>query len=872
MGFFAENQIATRPKGKAGQPSTKFLHEHGCHICPLNREPLNSPKMVPTGSADPDIFILGGAPGRREDENGIQFTGPAGDLLRPLVPRDWRDRLMWDNVLQCRTPKDRTPAGIEIECCRPRHVKAIEAAKPTAIFGFGGVPLSWVIGNGAIANWRGRRIPVRIGSHVCWYFSFDHPDDLIEQRNERQRESAENERIFKLDLERAFRTLPKLPFADCHTKEWALANIESITECTHEDALFVAGFLEMAAQEAVTGVDIEAPCLRPYAKEACIYTVAVATGARTVAFPIDHPEAKWSAEDLQIVVDALLTFLKAEKVRKAVHNLAYELEWFGVLHGLELLRGSRWDDTMSQAFVLDQRVGRKASDDDDGVLECFGLGFLTQLHFGIDIKKLSPHINRKRMSGVPLRDMLPYNGLDAKYHLFLCIAQDRELRAQGLTEVYESHLRRISTCVITQAMGVPLDPDVPKQLGHEYDFELLRLDKELDRQPIVQQFREQTGGQFNPASSADMVVICRDILKRPEGKRGKPPNERYSVDEEVLASIKHPLMPLVLGRRGVAKLRSTYVFDDLNPVVWPDGMLHPLFNSLRARTARLSSSDPNFQNIPKRDAEQKRIRKQIAALVRRLFMSLDYGQIEARCFAMVSRDAIFIKMLWDKYDVHAEWARRIALVSPARIGGRQNLTDAKVMKIFRDDVKNQWVFPLFFGAMLKSVAGYVGVDEALLKPLYDEFWRTFSGIRDWQERNQKFYNEHGYVELLTGRRRCGPLSANQVCNSAIQGLAAEIVMDGMNRISEIADATGNWDLHPIAQIHDDLMFHPLEDDIADLAQIIVAEMVRPDTFDFINVPLVAEMSVGKNWYEMVKVREFSSAEWYGREAHLGLAA
>lgn len=862
MGFFADGDVRIEPRGKAGAPSTRLLHELSCRACPHNHARVHSPKMLPVGSATPEVYILGGSPSEEDDKQGQPFVGVSGKYLRDKIPREYRDKVLYDNITRDRAPG--SPDPVAIECCRPNIVASVEAAKPRAIFGFGNVPLRWALGKAGIANWRGRRVPIRVGTHECWFYAFEHPADLLQARHTLGRDRlTEDERMFDLDIKRAFESLATLPAPRIHTPEEARAGIELVTECSGVDALYVDEFLRWAAQQRVVGYDYETSGgLRPYAENTHILTLAVSSCGRTLAFPLDHPEAKWSADGRRIVWDAVIDFLSAPGVRKAVHNLAYEMEWTAVKLDPALLRTGLWDDTMSQAFVLDQRVGGKGGDrdDDNGVMECFGLGFLTQLYFGLDIKTLS-RVDKQDMAAVPLADILPYNGMDAKYHHDLCVVQEQRLREEGLYHVYNDlHLPRIPACVLTQVKGVPLDNSVAVGMRDDFAAQVAQLEKDIMALPVAKQFFRSKGEKFNPMSNTHMTTMCRDILKSRAGERTKKVRGQnvtsYSVDESVLAQIDQDVTKLTLKLRGAKKLGSTYVFTQDNPVVWPDGLLHPLFSTVRARTARLASSDPNFQNLPKRDAEAKKIRMQFAAQKTRQFLSADYGQIEARVFAMASKDKTFCTALWEDYDVHAEWARRLALAYPKRVGGPSGLSDPKVMKKFRDDIKGGWVFALFFGAQLSTAARQVEIPEEYLKPEYNRFWQTFSGLKDWQERNSKFYHEHGYVEGLTGRRRCGPLSYNKTINTPIQMTAAEIVMDGMCRISEL----GDWELQPNWNIHDDLGFHFLDARMEDAMEIVAREMVKVN-FDFINVPLVAEISVGRTMYDLKEIGKISSRDF-----------
>jgi DNA polymerase I-like protein with 3'-5' exonuclease and polymerase domains len=245
--------------------------------------------------------------------------------------------------------------------------------------------------------------------------------------------------------------------------------------------------------------------------------------------------------------------------------------------------------------------------------------------------------------------------------------------------------------------------------------------------------------------------------------------------------------------------------------------------------------------------------------VTKFCVAFDHGQIEARVIAMASKDRVFVKALWERYDVHGEWARRIGLAYPKRIGGKQNLSDKKAMKNFRNEVKNLWVFPLFFGATLESASGYLEIPTNILEPLYNEFWKTFEGVATWQQELLMFYRKHGYVECLTGRRRHAPLSRNKCINSPVQGTAADIVLDGMNRLSEMED----WFFQPNMNIHDDLTYVDgwEEDELEERAEVVMSAMLDVP-FKFINVPLTVEMSIGPDWCDMEEVGSFSSDTWF----------
>lgn len=831
---------------------TRLLNQLGCKACPLAGEPG---RMEPTGSAEPVVYMLGEAPGRNEIDDGRQFIGPSGQLLRGYIPRDWRGRLRWNNCVRSRPPRNRNPERTELECCRPSVVADIELAKPKAIFGFGNVPLTWISGFSGITYWRGRRMPVRVGTHTCWYYAFLHPSYLLrEQRRDRRTGAvlpSEDERMTRLDLERAFRDLDRLPEPVVHDATIALANVGLLT-----DYQKIESALRWASRLPHVGVDYETNALRPYSDGAKVLTVGVGNSEHAFAFPLDHPGARFTARQRADIADLWTRFLERAPCEKVVHNLSFEMEWSAVNFSNHVLRAGRWQDTATAAAILDERVGKTKPG-------CFSLEFLVQAYFGFNLKKLS-NVDRKNLESTPLQAVLRYNASDARYHDTLWEALWAAIVSEGLEDAYQLALRRVPTAVLSQVKGIPIDQPTVSELSGKYAKKVAGILTRISDLPVVKEFERQRLRAFNPNSQPDVLVVFDEMLGfdavNVVDKYSK--KEKKSVDDSVLSQIDHPLAPLLQELRTASGTKSKYIDSLLigseSCVLFPDGLSHTNFNTYFARTGRMSSDDPNWQNFPKRDAETKEVRRSVRAGPGQLVLSFDYGQIEARVIAMFTKDKVFCKALWERYDVHMDWAERIARAYPERIGGRKNLTDKKVMKTFRTDIKNQWTFPLFFGARDTSVAGYLNIPIDVVKPLVRDFWKEFSGVRAWQERQQAFYNENGYVECLTGRRRRGPLSVNQVMNSPVQGTAAEIVMDAMCRLSEI----GDLELQPEINIHDDLTFVRVDEARVDaVAERVITEMLRVP-FEWAKiVPITVEMSLGKDWASSEEIGSYSSDDW-----------
>jgi DNA polymerase-1 len=306
-------------------------------------------------------------------------------------------------------------------------------------------------------------------------------------------------------------------------------------------------------------------------------------------------------------------------------------------------------------------------------------------------------------------------------------------------------------------------------------------------------------------------------------------------------------------------MKSTYV-DDLElgkgSLIYPDGHLHPNFNTTFTETGRLSCDEPNAQNYPSRN--DKWVRRSIVAPKGHLMVAIDYGQLEACTGAMCSKDKYLVDALWNDYDIHMEWAVKIAQKMTSLVGGDSGLNDPKIMKKFRSLVKNKMVFPAFFGASYESVCAYLcsgtgqNVSQILVDDIMDEFWSTFDGMKKWQDKTMKRYYDIGYVETLRGRRHYYPLTRNQAVNMPIQGTAAELVCDAMNRLSMIAVETDKWYLHPVLNVHDDLTyFIPEEEPIfSDAIDTISREMLTFEGYPGVNVPFSIEISIGKNWADL----------------------
>ena len=834
MGFAGLERLETSvQKG----PSLDFLHRYECNACPLNRQAdLHSPKMLPTGEKHPLIYIIGEAPGETEDRKGVQFVGKSGRFLRDYIPDKWLPDIRWNNVIRCRPPDNREPTFTEIECCRPSIVRDIEQCQPLAVFGFGNVPLSWILKETGITKWNGRKIPVKIGNHSCWFFPMLHPSAVLRSKNGEDR-TPDYSFSFELNLEQAFAAVDCIEEPIVHTKEHALANIECYTGKKASEVDTILDFIESLYHEEVVGFDYETKGLRPYGKSAKILTIAASGKERTVAFALHHKESQFTADERAELVSAWEKFLYNAPCLKVAHNLAFEMEWSALEFGLDTIRTDRYGDSISQAYLLDGRTGTHS------------LEFLCIQYFGINIKELSK-VDRNNLDSEPLSSVLPYNGVDSKYHRNLFIEQRYALEKAGLEDVYNHHIQRIPTVVLTQIKGVPINQKVVAQFEDKYNDEIKRLESEMFALDAVKRFKAATGHEFNPGSNSDVPTLLKQILKI---------NLEKGADEEALSKIDHPFADILLRWRKANKLLSTYVTSVKEGAAnfYPDGLIHPVINTTRVRTWRTSSDGPNIQNWPKH-GEGKEVRKQVDPDDPDLrVVSVDFAGIQARNVAMESKDHKLVQAFWERYDIHTDWMERLVRIYPKWIdeGLKAFDADKKLRKAYRQRAKNEFVFASFFGAQPKTLARGLQVPESTAGKLLDQFWGEFPEIKNWHDSLRQFYQDHGYVTGLSGFRRYAPVSPNELINTPIQSDESIIVCNAWNRIAKL----GAFDLQPMIMLHDDLTWIWHKDDIDKNLETIIPEMLARD-FEWINVPLEVEVSVGKNWADMEEVSKFMSTK------------
>jgi len=583
MGFFFES---TNNKSKTSLVGERF----GCAICPLQRLYHTSPNMKPTGSNKPIVYLIGEAPGATEDFENEQFIGESGTILRNTlkeVADDYfiRHHIRWNNVVRCRPyigNSNRTPTQLEIDCCRKSIIEDIEETKPVIIIGFGEIPLKFFTTGNRIGMWRGRIVPIKVGNHVCWYSSSYHPSFLLRMK----KGSFENEwdRCFKMDLKNVLDYIHNRYEDPIFIDQGFKDGIECVTKATSENLNYIEQKLAKFSNDKYVTLDIETSLLKPYYPDSILATIAIGNDNEVIAFPVDYPNF-WDDKQLERLNSVLYSFIMNDS-NKIAHNLKFELEWFFRRYNNQsLLRNVKWEDTMLQAYMLDERTSKE-----EGMLS---LDSLTATNFGFNLKDKSP-VDRKNIMKSKLSDVLLYNGMDTKYEHKLFITQEKKLSGK-LLENYKRMIETTRTLVLVQNYGVNVDS---KELEYYEKFfleEIKNCEDVIYALPEVKQFEEITHHKLDILSNNDLLIIFKDILKFKEIKQTKKA-KKFALDDEVMKvyaeEYNNILAKKIQEYRTLVKMKSNYV-DNVRGNLIGD-IVHPAFNIIGTSTGRLSSGRDNL--------------------------------------------------------------------------------------------------------------------------------------------------------------------------------------------------------------------------------------------------------------------------------------
>ena len=538
-----------------------------------------------------------------------------------------------------------------------------------------------------------------------------------------------------------------------------------------------------------------------------------------VPVPQDEAEARK-------IVEIFRPAYEDEKILKIGQNLKYDYEVL-MNYGVEI-KGKMFD-TMIAHYVIQPELHHN-------------MDYLAEIYLNYQTIHIDELIGpkgkgQKNMSDLDPKDVYEYAAEDADVTLKLKNKLEAELRKYGAEELfYNIEMPLMPVLAEMEMNGVLIDT---KSLA-ETSTVLTKRMEEVERE-----IYELAGGEFNIASPRQVGEVLFDKLKIVE-KAKKTKKGQYVTNEEVLQSLKgkHKIVGAILEHRGLKKLLGTYI-DALPKLINPrTGHIHTSFNQATTATGRLSSSDPNLQNIPVRGEEGKEIRKAFIPEPGCLFFSADYSQIELRVMAHLSGDENMIEAFREGHDIHAATAAKIYKEE------MENVTRDQRTKAKRAN------FGIIYGITIFGLADRLEISREEARQLIDGYFETFPKVKEYMEKAKEEARSKGYVETLFHRRRylADINSANgtvrgfaerNAINAPIQGTAADIIKVAMVRIHRRFKSE-NIRSKMILQVHDELNFSVYPDEKEKVEHIVLEEMQNAFPME---VPLVADCGWGNNWLE-----------------------
>jgi len=842
---------------KAGQsisrPDGKF---YSCISCGLYKHVV-TPKMKPFGNCAKKVLILGEAPSIADDTKGKPWSGKDGRFLKATLESlgiDLFEDCICVNSVHCLpTTKDgdeaRKPSGTEVNSCRNTTWKIIEEHKPQVIIALGLTALESLIGHrwkkglATMDKWRGWNIPDQdLQTWICPTF---HPSDVIKKGWE------EMTTIWESDLKKAFALLDE-PFPN-------FSNLERKVEIIDQEKP-ITKFIKSLFDADHFAFDYESTGLKPHDtdKHAIVATSFCSSEEKAVVIPNMYtPKQK-----------TLISRLYCSDTKAIAQNMKFEDTWTRNIFGFDI---ENWDwDTMQASHILDNRAG------------VTGLKFQAYVQFGIidyssgvdqylkSDKKDGNSVNTivKAMKNPRIRkQILIYCGIDSLLTYKLAKKQKEEVKKRGLEKQYELMHKGVLAMSRAEQQGMRIDLKYIKKKKKALTNKINQLEEELLQTNFIRHWKRVFGTKFNINSDHQLEHILYKV------KKIKPPKETVSgagsTDEETLLTLDIPELKDLIQVRKYQKLRDTYLENFEREQV--NGYMHPFFNLHTVTTYRSSSSNPNFQNIPKRDKESRQlIRRAIYPRPGHQLLEIDFKGIEVSVAACYHKDPTMIAYLLDKTsDMHGDMAQQIFKLKEFNVKEPEH-------DYIRSATKNGFVFPQFYGDYYSNCAeslrkwaglprGKWKMDQGVflpdnepisnhligkgikdyktfeehLKDVEHDFWNNrFKVYKQWKEKWLKAYQRRGYFDMLTGFRCSGVMGKNKVINYPVQGSAFHCLLWSFIKTDEVMIEEG-WDTKLIGQIHDALLFDVNPEELEHVTKVVkeITTVKLAKHWDWIIVPM-----------------------------------
>ena len=538
-----------------------------------------------------------------------------------------------------------------------------------------------------------------------------------------------------------------------------------------------------------------------------------------VPVPADRTEA-------QRIVDKFKPVFENPQTLKVGQNIKYDMLVLAN-YGVEI-QGPMFD-TMIAHYVLQPELHH-------------GMDYLAEIYLHYETIKIEELIGPKGKNQKNMRDLDPINIYryaceDADVTLKLKNVLEKELKQNDAEALFRDiEMPLVPVLAYMERNGVRIDTEALKETSRHFTARMNQIEEEVHR---------LAGVEFNIASPKQVGEVLFDRLKIVD-KPKKTKTGQYVTSEEVLESLKgkHEIVEKILEHRGLKKLLGTYI-DALPQLINPEtGHIHTSFNQTVTATGRLSSSNPNLQNIPVRNEDGKEIRKAFIPDEGCEFFSADYSQIELRIMAHLSGDPHMIEAFRENQDIHAATAAKIY---------KEKLEDVTREQRSKAKTAN---FGIIYGISVFGLAERLNIDRKEAKELIDGYFENYPHVKEYMDKSIQSAREKGYIETIFRRRRYLPdinsrnavvrgYAERNAINAPIQGSAADIIKVAMARIYRRFREEGIRS-KMILQVHDELNFSVLPEEKEKVQQIVITEM---ESAYKMKVPLQADCGWGQNWLE-----------------------
>ena len=579
-------------------------------------------------------------------------------------------------------------------------------------------------------------------------------------------------------------------------------------------------FLEKLMAQSSVCFDTETTSINPLEAELVGIAFSWAIGK---GFYVPFPEEKEKAMEL---IEKLRPFFESEAIEKIGQNLKYDVK---VLLNYGIAVKGKLFDTMLAHYLINPDMRHN--------MDVLAETYLNYTPVSITELIGKKGKNQLSMRQVPLEKQTEYAVEDADITFQLAQHFRPELaeaKTDRLFEDIEVPLLRVLADM--EREGINLDKDFLKNLSTALDTDIKALETKI---------YEQAGEEFNigsPKQLGDILFGKMNLVDKPK----KTKTGQYSTAEEVLSYLAkdHEIIQNVLDYRGLTKLKSTYV-DALPEQVEASGRVHTDYMQTVAATGRLSSNNPNLQNIPIRTERGREVRKAFIPRNREhVLLAADYSQIELRIIAALSEEDTMIEAFKNGEDIHASTASKVFNV-PIDEVSREQRSNAKTVN-----------FGIIYGVSAFGLSNQTDLNRTEAKELIDTYYKTYPKLRNYMSEQIDFARENGYVQTVLGRRRYlkdingsnqvvrGAAERNAV-NAPIQGSAADIIKIAMINIHKKL-SEGNYKTKMLLQVHDELVFDCYQPELEEMKLLIKTEMENAYQMA---VPLDVEVGIGENWLE-----------------------